>query len=208
MMRISRINALLCSLIFLFAGAIEASAHKVIASAYSEGELIEGEIGFSNGAAAKDVVVEILSEDGVKLATVKTDVDGFFSFKPTQPIAHVFKADLGAGHVAEFTLHADDLPRGLVLTAGGGSDPTADDSVNGKTEIPLPAGSPGVDMAAMDVLVSDTVRREINKLRSELKQDRQSQNIQSILGGIGYIIGLFGIGFYLVARHKMKAQGK
>jgi nickel transport protein len=29
--------------------------------------------------------------------------------------------------------------------------------------------------------------------------------MQNILGGIGYIIGLFGFGFYLAARKKMAA---
>jgi nickel transport protein len=52
------------------------------------------------------------------------------------------------------------------------------------------------EMAAM-------IRDELRPLRREIAASREHANLQSILGGIGYIMGLFGFGFYIAARRKL-----
>ena len=49
------------------------------------------------------------------------------------------------------------------------------------------------------------VRAEMRPIRREIAALKETRDMQSILGGIGYIIGLFGVGFYLAARRKLKA---
>jgi nickel transport protein len=53
--------------------------------------------------------------------------------------------------------------------------------------------------------ISEAVRAEIRPLRREIAAYREHNDLQSILGGIGYIVGLFGIGFYVAARKKLAA---
>ena len=49
------------------------------------------------------------------------------------------------------------------------------------------------------------LRNELRPLRQELTAYKNKSDFQSVLGGIGYIFGLFGLGFYIAARRKMGA---
>lgn len=176
-------------------GSGPAWAHKVIASVYASGAVIEGEIGFSNGDMASNALVQVTDEAGNALGEAKTDENGAFTFTPTKAVAHVFRADLGAGHVAEVVMAVEDLPPSL---HGGGAPPAA-----------LPTG-PKAETAAAPLddrqrdLLAELVRREVKPLRQEIAAYKEKNDVQSILGGIGYIAGLFGLGFFLSARRRLK----
>jgi nickel transport protein len=96
---------------------LPALAHKVIASVFPSGKAIEGEIGLSNGEMATGQTVEILGPDGTLLGETVTDEDGFFLFVPSQPVAHRFRADMGAGHVADVTMPAAEVAEILGVAA-------------------------------------------------------------------------------------------
>ncbi|WP_413206022.1 cobalt ABC transporter permease [Rhodospirillum sp. A1_3_36] len=178
-----------------------ARAHKVIASAYASGQNLEGEVGFSNGDMAKDTLVEVFDPAGRKLGETRTDGDGFFTFTPTEAVDHHFVADLGAGHVARFTVVAADLPKGL--TGGGGGAMSAPATASGEpSDIPVASGG-GVVPAEIAALVSEAVKQEVRPLRREITAYKEKHDIQSILGGLGYILGLVGVVFYLMARRRL-----
>ena len=180
---------------------LPAMAHNVIAAVFPSGDAIEGEIGFSSGDMAADLVVEVFDEAGNKLGETRTDADGFFLFTPSQPVTHIFRGDLGAGHVAETMMSAADVAAILGQTA-------ATDSAGAS----VLSGAPAI--MAQPAGLSDLTRTEIAKmLRDELRPIRQEltafknkSNFQSVLGGLGYIFGLFGLGFYIAARRKLEAQ--
>lgn len=198
-------------LLMLFGADIffsHAWAHKVVAGAYASGNRIEGEIGFSNGEMAKNVLVEVFAEDGKRLGETHTNDEGVFLFTPTQPVVHVFRADLGAGHVAEVRLGIDELPSGLAAKSattkadGGEGKPVA--SVNTAAD-PRSIDAPALTAAQREI-VSEVVRAEIRPLRREIIAYKEKNDLQAILGGIGYIVGLFGLWFYLAAR-RQKVSG-
>ena len=180
---------------------LPAMAHNVIAAVFPSGDAIEGEIGFSSGDMAADLVVEVFDEAGNNLGETRTDADGFFLFTPSQPVTHIFRGDLGAGHVAETVMGAVDVAAILGQTA-------ATDSAGASVLRAAPA------TMAQPAGLSDLTRTEIAKmLRDELRPIRQEltafknkSNFQSVLGGLGYIFGLFGLGFYIAARRKLEAQ--
>jgi len=173
-----------------------AHAHKVIASVYAEGDVIEGEIGFSNGdTAPANTLVEIRDQAGVKIGEVRTEKNGVFRYKPTQRTALVFHADLGGGHVAEAKMAADEVP-------GVGSD--ASGQAAAVTAPVAESATPVQASADLRALVAEAVRDEVKPLRREIAAYKEKNDLQSILGGIGYIIGLFGIGYYLAARRKLR----
>jgi len=187
-------------IIMLCAVPLPAFAHKVLASVFPSGEAIEGEVGFSNGDMAVDLTILVFGPDGEALGQTKTDSDGFFIFKPEQPVAHTFHGDLGAGHIADVTMPAEEVAAILGKAVLASSDV-------GAAAMPMAPASGVVTIAALSDeernAIAVVVRDEIRPLRREMAATREHQNMQSILGGIGYILGLFGLGFYLAARRKL-----
>ena len=183
-----------------------AQAHKVIASVFASGDHIEGEVGFSNGDVAVDTLVEIFDGEGNKMGETKTDDEGFFTFMPTQRTVHVFRANLGAGHIAEARMEIEELP---VLGSGASNSApaTAQPAATAPSSVaPKSDAAPAVVTDAQRALLADLIHHEINPLRREIAAYKEKNNLQTILGGIGYILGLFGIGFYIVARRRNNAQ--
>ncbi|BBF92006.1 cobalt ABC transporter permease [Blastochloris tepida] len=175
-----------------------ALAHKVVAGAYASGDAIEGEIGFSDGEPAKNVLVEVFGEDGTRLGEVRTKEDGTFVFEPKAAVTHIFRADLGAGHVAEIRVEASELPASLAKGTPPDSAPPA-------AAEPAPPADSVAMTAAQRAVVAELIRNEIRPLRREVIAYREKNDLQSILGGIGYIVGLFGLWFFLAARRRTRA---
>jgi len=188
----ARSLTLVVALGMLVFGTAPAQAHKVIASLFPSGSKIEGEIGFSNGVMAENTLVEIFDLDGNKIDEVTTDGDGFFVYTPSQQIDLRFRADLGAGHVAEATFAIADLA-GVdgTLQAALSKAPTASGAGSN-------AGS--AITREQEEIFATIVRDELRPLRRELTAYKEKNDLQSILGGIGYIFGAFGIIYYIAAR--------
>ncbi|MEP4036411.1 cobalt ABC transporter permease [Pseudophaeobacter sp.] len=174
---------------------LPALAHNVISSVFPSGKDIEGEVGFSNGDMAVDLLIEVFDEAGTKLGETRTDADGFFLFTPTEPVTHIFRGDLGAGHVAEVLMAANEvaelLGQSIATPAASASGQAA--TVSADTAL---SDQSRAELAAM-------IRNELRPLRQELTAFKNKSNFQSVLGGIGYIFGLFGLGFYIAALRKM-----
>lgn len=165
-------------------------AHKVVMDVYASGAVVEGELGFSDGTMAQDIVVEVLGANGEKVGETKTNADGVFTFKPTAKMPLDFRANLGAGHVGTARISADDLP-------------PIDDAASAA---PAANATSGIDTAQLAALIGEQVRREVKPLRQEIFDYKEKNDIQTILGGLGYILGLFGIGFYVAALRKTKRE--
>ncbi|NIY74445.1 cobalt ABC transporter permease [Thalassospira sp. HF15] len=170
-----------------------ANAHKVIASVFPSGENIEGEIGFSNGIMAANTLVEIFDPEGNKIDEVTTDADGFFTYTPSRQVDLRFRADLGAGHVAEAKFAINDLSgfAGPAQTASS-QTATASDAADTDTRSTI--------THAQEEIIATIVRDELRPLRREITAYKEKNDLQSILGGIGYIFGAFGIIYYIAAR--------
>lgn len=173
-----------------------AQAHKIIASVFTSGNTIEGEIAFSNGDFAKNVVVEVFDEESNKLGETKTDEEGFFVFTPSKPVTHIFKANLGAGHVANARMEASELP----LAQAAAVSTAIATPASAQKVAPIPAQQ----LEDTRSMLRKIIKQEITPLRKELMAYKEKNNMQTILGGIGYIMGLFGLFFYLAARRKLK----
>jgi len=180
-------------LVALLIFASPAYAHKVVASGWTDGTDIEGEVGLSNGdVALEGTVVEVFDLDDNPLGKTKIGQDGLFRFTPTKSVAHKFRANLGAGHVATLIMQVDELP----------------DHLKGNTAPAQPASKsmdqPVTLSGDIQNLVAKAVRKEIQPLRKEIASYKEKNDLQAILGGIGYILGLTGIAFYMAARRKEK----
>jgi nickel transport protein len=179
-------RVILCAFLVL---PLPAVAHGIIASAYMSSTGVEGEIGMSNGHFVPYLTIKVQTADGAPLGETKTDEDGFFTFVPTQAVDHHFVADLGPGHVATMVVSAADLAAFL-------GQPVAAPTAN-----PAPATK-----AVESAQIAQIIQAELRPLRREITELKTHRDLQSILGGLGYIIGVFGVGFYLAARRKMKGR--
>ncbi|KIC09384.1 cobalt ABC transporter permease [Leisingera sp. ANG-M1] len=183
-----------CVLFLALLAPLPALAHNVISSVFPSGSDIEGEVGFSNGDMAADLLIEVFDAAGAKLGETRTDADGFFLFTPASPVTHVFRGDLGAGHVAEIRMEAAEVAQIM------GESPI--ETAPAATGTTAPAAAAGLSDQSRAELAR-MLRTELRPLRQELTAFKNKSDFQSILGGIGYIFGLFGLGFYIAARRKI-----
>jgi nickel transport protein len=174
---------------------LPALAHNVISAVFPSGDAIEGEVGFSNGDMAVDLQIDVFDQAGAKLGEARTDADGFFIYTPTKPVTHIFRGDLGAGHVAEMTMPAEEVAE--IMGVATEATPTAVPTTDAPTT-PLSQDA--------EAEIAKMLRRELRPLRQEITALKNETNLQSILGGIGYIVGLFGFGFYIAARRQIGEQ--
>ena len=176
---------------------ISAFAHKVNIFAYVEREKIYTESYFNDGKKCVDSKIEVFDNQEDKLLEGITDEEGAFSFE-IPPGDGDLKLVLTAsmGHRAEYIIQADELG-----------------NINGlieeKIEEPVSAVSPEVssfDLKEIQSLIEDALDEKLKPIMSEVREIKKSQEDKisptEIIGGIGYIIGIFGIVAYFLSRKK------
>lgn len=184
----------LIALILTMALSTPSLAHKVLAGVYvvdsdAHSATIEGEIGLSNGTMAPaGITVRMYNQAGEQLDETQTREGGVFQFITTQGGDLRFWANLSAGHVMDISLPADELPDQL-----SASNPSAE-------PLAPPTESSATDQAALKHLVSRAVADQIRPLRKDLAAYKEAAKWHDVLGGIGYIFGLFGIAAWVQSR--------
>lgn len=175
-------------------------AHKVNIFAYVEGDKVYTESYFSDGKKCVESKIEVFDNQGNKLLEGLTDEEGMFSFKipPEDVIDGDLKIILTAsmGHRAEYIIRADELGDVAGL-------------IEEKIEEPVSAVSPeisSVDLKEIQSLIEDTLDEKLEPIIREMREIRKSQEDRisptEIIGGVGYIIGIFGIIAYFLSRKK------
>ncbi len=178
-----------------------AVAHNVILSAWSAGDVVEGEVGLSSGDLAEPgTIVRVLDPEGAELGRTEVGEDGLFRFAPTRPVPHRFVADLGQGHVAATTLAVDELP--AVVAATADASPGAAQAATPAAATATTTTPAAVDAAGLETLVAAAVQRELVPLKRQLAAREQEADLQALIGGVGYICGIFGLLFFVYARRR------
>jgi len=194
-------NKLYFILIFIFLIIIminiSAFAHKVNIFAYVEREKIYTESYFNDGKKCVDSKIEVFDNQENKLLEGLTNEEGEFSFE-IPPGDGDLKLVLTAsmGHRAEYIIRADELGdiKGLIEE---------------NIEEPVSAVSPessSVDLKEIQSIIEETLDEKLKPIMSEVREIKKSQEDRisptEIIGGIGYIIGIFGIVAYFLSRKK------
>ncbi len=206
-------------------GAAPTLAHKLHVFAAADGRLIQGQAYFSGGAPAVGLTVLVQDESGKRLAQSHTDAEGVFQVEAAAPLDHVVVVQTGDGHRAEWRIHADELavgfpagaesidtglsakppesapatPRDTASSAGAGSDPQSN---------AVPDFDPGPDQAldpAVLAAIERAVARQVRPLREETQAAREAVQLRDLLGGLGYILGLTGLGLWWHCRRASRA---
>jgi nickel transport protein len=182
-------------------GAAEAHRLKVFATVV--GETIQGKAYFVGGGPAVNVSATLRDHDEEIVTEGSTDAEGRFSL-----IAPV-KADLTVvvdaldGHVARFDIAAARLPDTLPTEDADGRAPApAPDAAASAPASGDPPASTGADELAT------VVARQIEPLAEQLDSLEHSIRLHDVLGGVGYIVGIFGLFAFLRSRRGAARKGQ
>jgi nickel transport protein len=194
-----------CVLAALALSAGPALAHKLNLFASADGRHIEGEVYFAGGGKAAGVPVSLTDAAGRVLTTVRSGDDGSFRFEAKAPVSHRVVAETPDGHRAEWHIGAAELAGAFPTTAAGAAPETdAPPSAGaGAGEDAVAAPVPAADHVAECTLdptliaaIEQAVARQVRPLREEAHAAREAAQFRDVLGGIGYIVGLAGLGLW------------
>lgn len=190
--------ALLIALLF----ALPVQAHKLHLFASAEGGKISGFAYFPGGGKYQNGTISVYSGQERHLADLTTTMEGEFTWQASGPGDYLLVITTPDGHASRFTVPVQttaaaapfagpdrattSLPADHALSAGNG------------------AGPPSALPPDLEQLLNSAISRQILPLREELTRYQQETRLRDILGGIGYIAGLFGIAAYLLARRERK----
>jgi nickel transport protein len=171
-------------------------AHKVNVFAWVEGETVFVEGYYPGGKKAQNSLVEVYNSSGAKLLEGRTNEKGEFSFKwpGREDLTIVLTA--GMGHKNDFTITAGD---------NGRSEPVPAEEVAEKRENGGAPSSTTVAMDQLEVMIDQALDRKLEPVIKLIRNTRkEGPGITEILGGIGYIFGLFGLIMYFKSRKERK----
>jgi len=200
-------------LLLLFAGfwlllAVPAEAHRVNVFAWVEGDTVHTESRFSGGREVKEGQVAVYDDQtGEKLLEGRTDEAGKFSFKVPRQSALRIEMIAGMGHRNEWIVPVEEI-----AAAAGNAPPPARDAAEKTDRVPessTAAPATPVIAAQIEEAVEKLLDRKLSpvvKMIAESRRDRIT--IQEVVGGIGYIVGLAGLGVYIHYRRKIKEMNQ
>ena len=180
-------------------------AHKVNIFAYVDGDTIVTDSGYSRTNRVYKGVVEVYDAGGGGLLlSGNTDTEGRFTF-PIPAEARDKHLDLrlllkaGSGHQAEWTVKYAEF--------GDAETPVAAEAAEAGAVVARPGVQPVVGSPAAGGVsaaeVEGIVRRQLEPVKRMLADISQpGPSVTEIIGGIGWILGLFGIAAYMKSRKK------
>ena len=187
-------------------------AHKVQMFAYAEGENVIVEGYFADGKKAMKSEVVVYNPSGTELLRGRTDDSGQFKFKAPEKTDLRIVVDAGMGHKTEYTLPAGELHiEGGNKTAGAVTASVSKD-IKPKTvkaekikEDKISASQTSrLDDAQLQAIVEKAVEKSVGEAIKPLVRSftemQQKNSLTTIIGGIGYIMGLMGIVLYFKSR--------
>lgn len=173
-------------LILILTGiSLVAQAHSVRIFAAREGSEIKGCGYFSGGRKAENVEVKVFDANNKLLTQLKTDNSGAFVFKQSAAGFFRFEINSGDGHKAEYILNETAIK----------------ESANALDGEPVAAN---ISSEVLKNIVREELGREMFQLKKQLDEAEHQRRFSDIIGGIGYILGIAGIAFYLSARNKSR----
>ena len=180
-----------------------ALAHKVTVFAWVEGDTVYTESKFSGGRAAKDAPVEVYNAAGEKLLEGRTDDEGKFAFKPSRPEDLQIVLIGGAGHRNEWRVSAEEFTGAGSAAASSAALPVAQTAPpqSGFSESPR-SGIVTLSPSELQALIEQSLDKKLAPILHRLGNVEQGPSLSDIIGGIGYIIGLVGLGAYINTRRK------
>ncbi len=194
------IISLFLMIIFPFT-TFHAYAHRVTIFAWVDGDTVHTQSKFGGGKMVNNGEINVFDPEGNLLLKGHTDENGEFSFKVPKKTSLRIELNAGMGHQNEWIVHREEIA-GLEQDKLTVSDQP--EKSNGFLETKS-------DRPVLESITKEDIEQAVDQaLEKKLKPVMQmlsdlsdpGPGISDILGGIGYIIGLVGIGVYFKNRKK------
>ena len=146
-------------------------------------------------------MILITDAGGNELARLQPDEQGNFDYRVERRMTYRVVADSLDGHQAVWTLQADEFSPSLPAA----EEAERRDAAAGTQTRPPPATAEGAGVSTRSLTEAElerTVARQIRPLREALRDHDEQVRLRDILGGIGYIVGLAGLGLWWSRRRK------
>ena len=160
-------------------------AHRVNIFVQVEGDSIIGQCYYSDGAPVRNQKIEVFRLSGETLMELETDSAGYFRFAPRVKDDLKIVLYAGMGHKAETTIKASDLPE---ITK-----PHVEKLRGSPKKAAIVSEHNGLDEEELREIVEQVVEEKFNALRQSIVKQQESISLTTIIGGIGYIFGIFGL---------------
>ena len=186
-------------------GPSPAFAHRVNVFAWVDGDTVHTESSFGGKKPVRGGEIVVYNADEKELVKGTTDDEGLFSFKVPEKTELTVILNATMGHKAQWKIAADELGGVPEKEAPPESkDRNKENAGQSSPETtPTVAVAPGLteeDLRRIVTEVVDAKTKPIVKIITDATQSGPS--FRDVLGGIGYIIGLFGIAAYVQSRKK------
>ncbi|PIE66627.1 MAG: hypothetical protein CSA23_08165 [Deltaproteobacteria bacterium] len=178
-----------------------ANAHKVTIFAWAEGDRVYTESKFSGGKRVKGGTVTVFDREGNRLLEGQTDDQGGYSFKKPTTDGLIVKLNAGMGHANTWELSPADLG-----APGKRRDQQAPDQMVSETPSvhARRADAGGLTAADVEAIVARQLEQKLRPLTRMLASVRNTEpTMGDIVGGLGYILGLVGLGTYVRYRKEV-----
>ena len=187
-------------LIVIIGISTPAIAHKTTIFAWMEGDTVYTQSKFNGGRKAKHATVEVYDAEGDKLLEGKTDENGEFSFKLPKKAELKVVLLAGTGHRGEWSIPLEEVEGGDV-----NPDSRLQSQASQTEKEPSHQELPSISPADIQEAVEKALDKKLKPILNQLTESRQKETetkVTDIIGGIGYILGLVGIGAYFNYRKK------
>lgn len=192
------------AVLLLFSGS--AYAHKVNMFAFAEGDRIFVEGYFSDGKRAQHSDIVVFDHNNKELLRGKTDKAGNFSFKiPAQDDLRI-TLNAGMGHKTEYVISKAELaglPATVVAATNDPADERGQDTASGQQG----ATAVAAGGTASPAMIRRAVGKAIMPLMRSISELKERSSFSDLVGGIGFIVGILGVFFYVKAK-KLMAEGE
>jgi nickel transport protein len=200
--------AILCCCLLLTAKP--AMAHRVLVFAYAEGDTIHTESKFIPDTPVQQGKIEVMDKaTGKVLLTGTTDKQGKFSFKipeeaKAQKMDLLIVAEAAMGHRGEWLLKAGSFLPGVEKTAAAPASAVSTPT-SASTPPPVTAKAGNIDQQVLEAALNKSLERQlapVKEMLTELTIHRTS--LTDVIGGLGYIAGIFGVVAYFMSKKQPK----
>lgn len=183
-----------------------AMAHRVNVFAWVEGETVHTESSFPGGREVNDGRIAVFDDrTGEKLLDGQTDEKGQFSFRIPRRTDLRIEMTAGMGHKNEWIVPLDEILAATGEAPPAASAAAAPENATIQEGSEKPAGAAPFSSAQIEAAVERAIDRKMAPLIKGMAELRkQKTTITDVFGGIGYIIGLAGVGVYIHYRRKIR----
>jgi nickel transport protein len=207
------VTALMMAIVFFAEGAF---AHKIHIYAWVKGDTVYTQSYAGGKKAVKNGKILVLDNDENTILTGMTDSKGEFSFKIPKESELKVVIDDGMGHRAHWTIPLDEVKNDEVTNVEHEHEVKEADTMPVSTRQNKVHKHEAIVMknhlqssCLSSEELTEVVERVLDKKMQEVVakldkavKDNSEPTVTDILGGIGYILGLVGIGAYFNYRRK------